>query len=118
MSTATQRQRQARAPAILGWAGLALVQLAWHLWLLPPARGAGPVLLLALLPLALPLLALRRLQRALIWTGIVALFYFCHGVAEAWSQPAERSLALAQIAFSLLLIGALGVSARQGRAAR
>lgn len=113
MSALSRGQRQARLAAVVGWAGLALVQLAWHLWLLPPQHGLGAVLVVALLPLALPLLALRRPQRALIWAGIVALFYFCHGVAEVWSMPAERMPAIAEIIFSVLLIGALGAGVRR-----
>jgi uncharacterized membrane protein len=45
--------------------------------------------------------------------GILSLFYFCHGVAEAWSMPAIRWLALAEIALTLLLIAALGAGVRR-----
>ena len=41
------------------------------------------------------------------------VFYFCHGVAEGWSSPSERWLALVEIALTLLLIGTLGVGARR-----
>jgi uncharacterized membrane protein len=70
---------------------------------------------IALVPLLLPLLALRNVRRALLWVGILALFYFCHGVAEAWSAPAERIPALLEIALTLLLIGTLGAGVRRPR---
>ena len=94
----------------MAWAGLLLLQLIWHASIAPPANGQiGLALLLVLPPLLLPLLALRRgPRRALLWVGIVSLGYFCHGVVAAWSIPEIRSLAMAEIALSLVLIGTLG----------
>ncbi len=71
------------------------------------------VLAITVVPLLLPLLALRDLRRALLWVGILALFYFCHGVAEAWSAPAKCVLALVEIGLTLLLIGALGAGVKR-----
>ena len=101
---------------LASWAALAALQLAWHGWLLPPQ--SMPVLLvlaIAVIPLLLPLAALRKPRRALLWVGILALFYFCHGVAEAWSSPVERMLATVEIALTLLLIGTLGAGVRHPR---
>ena len=62
----------------------------------------------------LPLFALRRdVRRALLWVGILALFYFCHGIAEGWSSSSERWLALVEIVLTLLLIGALGAGVQR-----
>jgi uncharacterized membrane protein len=98
------------------WTALAVLQWVWHGWLLPPQNmPVGLVLAVTVVPLLLPLLALRRPRRALLWVGILALFYFCHGVAEAWSAPTERALALAEIALTLLLIGSLGAGVRRPR---
>ena len=96
--------------ALLAWAALAALQIAWHAWLQPPQRlDTTLVLVVALLPLALPLLAFRRgPRRMLLWAGIVALAYFSHGVMEAWAAPAVRGLALAEALLAALLIGALG----------
>lgn len=108
------RRRYALIAGYAGWIGLIVLQLVWHVWLFPDAHDSlAAVLLLALLPLLLPALALRRPSRALIWAGMVALFYFSHGVAEAWSVPAERALALAEIGLSLLLILALGAGVQR-----
>jgi len=95
---------------LLAWAALALLQLAWHGWLFPAQlMPVWLVLLITVLPLLLPLFALRRdVRRALLWVGILALFYFCHGIAEGWSSSSERWLALVEIVLTLLLIGALG----------
>ncbi len=80
------------------WAAQAILQIAWHGWLLPPDRMPLVVaLLIALIPLALPLIV----------AGMVSLFYFCHGVTEAWASPAERTLALIEVALALVLIGSL-----------
>ncbi len=101
---------------LAAWAALALLQLLWHGWLLPPQSvPVALVLAIAVIPLLLPLAALRNVRRALLWVGILALFYFCHGVAEAWSAPTERALAIAEIALTLLLIGTLGAGVRRPR---
>lgn len=90
------------------WLAQGLLQIIWHAWLLPPQRMPVAVaLLIALLPLALPLAYWRTPQRALIAAGMVSLFYFCHGVAEAWASPPERALAAVEIALALVLIGSL-----------
>ena len=41
------------------------------------------------------------------------LFYFSHGVAEAWSSHRERWLALLEVALTVLLIGLLGAGVRR-----
>ena len=87
------------------WAALALLQVVWHAWLLPPAHMPIVVaLLLALLPLALPLLYWRTPARALLLAGMICLFYFCHGVAEAYAAPGERIFAMIEIALTVVVI--------------
>lgn len=87
------------------WGLLALLQVAWHAWWIPPqTMPIAVALTIALLPLALPLLYRRRPQRALLAAGMVALFYFCHGVAEAWASPQERLLAWLEIVLAIALI--------------
>lgn len=100
---------------LVAWAALVVLQLAWHGWLFPAQLiPVWLVLLLTIVPLLLPLLALRRdVRRALLWVGILALFYFCHGIAEGWSSSSERWLALVEIVLTLLLIGALGAGVQR-----
>ncbi|HEY3521452.1 MAG TPA: DUF2069 domain-containing protein [Rhodanobacteraceae bacterium] len=90
------------------WIAQAILQVVWHAWWLPPQRMPIAVALsIALLPLALPLAYWRSPPRALIAAGMVSLFYFCHGVAEAWASPPERVPASLEIALALVLIGSL-----------
>lgn len=101
---------------LLAWAALTALQFVWHAWLFPPQTlPTWLVLAIAAVPLLLPLLAIRNVRRALLWVGILSLFYFCHGVAEAWSAAGERGLALAEIILTLLLIGMLGAGVRHKR---
>lgn len=96
--------RTAQRIGFAAWAALALLQLIWHAWLLPPATMPIPVALaIALLPLAVPLLYWRNPRKALLLAGMIGLFYFCHGVAEAWAAPRERALALIEVALVVVL---------------
>ena len=99
---------------LVAWALLVVLQPVWHAWLFPP-QSVPPTLLLAItvIPLLLPLFAIRNVRRALLWVGILSLFYFCHGVSEAWSSAGERWLAVAEIALTVLLIGALGAGVKR-----
>jgi uncharacterized membrane protein len=93
----------------LAWAALVLLQPAWYLWLAPPENGKPLyALLLTLPPLLLPLLSLARPRRALLWIGIIALFYFCHGIVAAWAVPNARVPALIEALLCIALIGAIG----------
>jgi uncharacterized membrane protein len=99
---------------LLGWALLLLLQLTWHGWLFPPHQlSRWLVLACTAVPLLLPLFAIRDVRRALLWVGILSLFYFCHGVAEAWSSPGERWLAIAEIFLTTGLIAVLGAGVRR-----
>jgi len=100
----------------IAWAALVLLQPAWYFWLAPPANGRPWIaLLLTLPPLLLPLTALRtNPRRALLWAGIVALFYFCHGIVAAWVVPQARVPALAEALLCAMLIAALGRRKRRG----
>ena len=100
MSIATQRRI-----GFAAWAALALLQIVWHAWLLPPAyMPVAVALLIALLPLAIPLVHWRTPARALLLAGMVCLFYFCHGVAEAYAAPRERVFAVIEIVLAVVVI--------------
>ena len=102
---------------IFAWALLVALQFAWYLVIAPPAGGSPWIALALTLPaLLLPLFALRTgLRRALLWAGVVALFYFCHGVVAAWIAPAARAPALIESALCVVLIGAVGFLGRARR---
>ena len=110
----------ARALAQLGILGLLGLILSWHLLLEPPLRVpswfAAALHASPLIP-ALWLL-MRRSTRAPFFGALAALILFCHGVTEAWSAPATRALASAEIALSLMIIGGAswdGLKARFGK---
>jgi len=95
-------------------AALALLQLVWHVWLAPPAsRQLLPTLMLSIVPLLPGLwVCWQSLRRGVLIGGIVCLFYFCHGISVAYGDPTLRLPALAEIALSLIVIGASGWDAR------
>ena len=96
------------------WAALLVLQLIWHGWWFPPQHlPTWVVLAFTVIPLLLPLFALRNATRALLWVGILSLFYFCHGVAETWSSPSVRWLALIEVILTLFLIGTLGAGVKR-----
>ena len=94
-----------RRTGIAAWAALALLQVVWHAWLLPPVHTPlAATLVIALLPLAIPLLYWRTPSRALLLAGMIGLFYFCHGVVEAWMASAERVLAWIEMLLAVVMI--------------
>lgn len=96
------------------WFALIALQLLWHGLLdRPEHMPTWLVLAITVIPLLLPFTALPDLRRALLWVGILSLFYFCHGVAEAWSQPAVLWLALGEIGLTLLLVVSLGAGVKR-----
>ena len=69
-------------------------------------------------PLLLALATLAGAKRAPFWAGVLALFWFCHGVMVAWSRPAEAGYAWAEIVLALGIVLSSnwpGLSARFGR---
>lgn len=103
---------------IAAWLALTALQCAWYAWLFPPQHiPMWLALAIAVVPLLLPILALRNVHRALLWVGILSLFYFCHGIAESWSSAQERWPALLEVLLTLLLIGALGAGVKRKPAA-
>jgi uncharacterized membrane protein len=101
---------------VAAWIAQILLQCAWYAWLFQPQRVPTWLALgLAVIPLLLPLLAIGNVRRALLWVGMLNLFYFCHGVAESWSSAQERVPAMLEVLFALLLIGALGAGVKAKR---
>ena len=103
---------------LVAWSALVLLQLAWHGVMFPPTQLSMMLVLgITVVPLLLPVFSLPDKRRALLWVGILSLFYFCHGIAEAWSTPPERVPALLEIGLTLLLIGTLGAGVRRPKTA-
>ena len=58
---------------------------------------------------------LRRRRTAGFWAGVLALVWFSHGVMVAWTRPAERGFALAEVALSLAIVLAASVPGLRAR---
>ncbi|MGH8107038.1 MAG: DUF2069 domain-containing protein [Arenimonas sp.] len=71
----------------LGIVGLLLYQVFWHCLMAPPETApAWLVTLLFALPLIpVCVLAFIKHRTFAFWGGTLALFYFSHGVMEAWT---------------------------------
>jgi len=110
------RLRLARKFAAATLLALALLCLAWELWL-APLRPGGSLLALKALPLLLPLPGiLAGLRRTYLWASLLVLAYFAEGVMRAWSEGGlARGLAAAEIALSLAFFAAALAYARRTR---
>jgi uncharacterized membrane protein len=103
------------------WGLLIALQFAWYLFLAPPMVGSPWLALAVALPLLfLPLLAHEGgWRRVLFWCGVVALFYFCHGVVAAWvGGAAARVPAVLEAVLSVVLIGTVGWIGRRDKRRR
>ena len=103
--------------------GIALLALAvlYMAWFHDDRHAAAALLVFALPPLLLAWPAWRGDPRAAFWAGVLALFWFSHGVMVAYTRPPERLYAWLEIALALLVIGASswpGLQARFGRRRR
>jgi uncharacterized membrane protein len=92
--------------------------VAWELWL-APLRPGGSLAALKALPLSLPLAGIFAGKRYTYqWSSMLILAYFTEGVMRAWSETGlSRSLALAEVALSLVFFAAVVSYARLTRAA-
>ena len=100
--------RRTRAAALACLLALALLALAWEMWL-APLRPGGSWLALKCLPLLLPLGGLWRYRMYTYrWVSLFVWLYFTEGVVRASSDAlaASRALALAQTLLCLALFAA------------
>jgi len=111
---ATARYRRL-AVACVG--ALAVLALAWELWL-SPLRPGGSLLALKALPLVLAVPALWRGNlRAYQWWSMLILLYLCEGTVRAMSDPGTVGRVLGGIE-TLLAVIAYGAILGHVRAAR
>lgn len=102
------------------WIALIVLQFVWYLVIAPPVDGSPWIALALTLPaLVLPVFASKSgLRRVLLWVGVVALFYFCHGIVAAWIAPAARVPAIIESVLCVIVIASLGGAVRRDRALR
>ena len=85
-------------------ATLALLATLFAIWF---GRTPNPWVALAVFALPPALLAIGRWRgrrTAGYWSSVFALFWFSHGIMVAYSRPAERWFALAEVALALVII--------------
>ncbi len=100
------KTRLSHALTLLGYLGIMALLIAWYGWLAPPQVFSAPVVISVLgLPLFLVLRGLLHARpRAVAWSLFLSLFYFTHGIVEAYSNSQARWLALTEVALALCWI--------------
>jgi uncharacterized membrane protein len=106
-----------RLSATAALALLALVCLAWELWL-APLRPGGSFMALKALPLLLPLRGIAAGRRYTFqWSSILILAYFAEGVTRMWADEGiSRLLAASEVGLSLVFFASVVTYARLTRA--
>ena len=90
----------ARSLLTLALAALALVFVAWF-----GMRAEWVAVVVFALPVVACLAGVLAHRRAAgLWSGMLALLWFSHGVMVAWTRPGERGWALAEVALALVVI--------------
>jgi uncharacterized membrane protein len=85
-------------------AALLLLSLSFALWFRNDTHLIASLLIFAALPLLLAVALLLGANRAAFWAGVLALFWFCHGVMVAWSRPNEAGWAWMEIVLALIVV--------------
>lgn len=109
-----RRLRIIHAGALLALAGL------FSIWFLGRGHLATALVVFIAPPLLLAIGVLAGNRLATFFSGVFGLLWFCHGVMEAWAEPASRLLAVVEIALALVIITLAswpGLSARFGKRA-
>jgi uncharacterized membrane protein len=105
---ATDRTRRLAVACV---AALAVLAVAWELWL-APLRPGGSLLALKALPLALALPALARGRvRAYQWWSMLMLVYVCEGAVRAVSDPGPTGRLLGAVTLALSAIAWVAILA-------
>ena len=87
-------------------------------WLADDPRPGVALAVFALPPVVLAVARWRGHRRAAFWAGVLALAWFSHGVMAAWTRPAERGFAIAEIALALVVVVASSWPGLRARFAR
>ena len=69
-------------------------------------------------PVLLVIGILARRAAARFWAGVLALFWFSHGVMSAWTHRETAAHAWAEIALALLIVALVSVPGMRARFAR
>ena len=97
---------------LTGYFGLLLLLASWIIYFDSPTNSTTSLALIFILtPLLLGLRGLLNGKRyTFAWMSMLILFYFMHGVVEAWANqnPTLQILALIEVSFTVIIfIGAI-----------
>jgi len=88
---------------------LAIVLLAlaavFAVWFAHDRHWLASQLVFTAPPLLLALGVVTGRGKAMFWAGVLALFWFSHGVMSAWSHPETAHLAWLELLLALAVIG-------------
>lgn len=101
----------AQRPAVAGGAerGLLISALlalgaTYAVWLYDDNFPILALVVFALPPLALGVAVAAGRRTAGFWAGVLALFWFSHGVMLAWSEPSARGWAMLVVLLSVVVV--------------
>jgi uncharacterized membrane protein len=111
-SEPTARERRSRLVAVLATTALALLCLAWELWLAPTGHGT---LAIKALPLLLPLPGLWRYRLYTYrWLSLMVWLYVTEGLVRATSDRGlGAGLAAVEVGLGLIIFVACAAQVRQ-----
>ena len=106
--------------AALGIIALMMYQVLWHCMLAPPDKApAWIITLLFALPLIpVCILILIKHRTFAFWGGALALFYFSHGIMEAWAVRELWPLGMGEALISVWVIIASSTDGMKARFAK
>ncbi len=91
------------------------LSVLFSVWFYDSELRIAAMIFFTLPPLLLLAGVLRGSAKAAFWAGVLGLLWFCHGIMEAYTLPAQRGYATAELALAVIIILASswpGVSAR------
>lgn len=94
------------------------LSVLFSLWYHDSDARIAAMVFFTLPPLLLLVGVVRGNSKAAFWSGVLGLFWFSHGVMEAYTLVAERTYALAEVVLAIMIVVASswpGVSARFGK---
>ncbi len=97
---------------LVGYFGILILLSSWIIYFKPPTNSTISLSLIFILsPLLIALRGLLNGKRyTFAWSSMLILFYFMHGVVEAWANESTlvQILALIEVGFSVIFfIGAI-----------
>lgn len=98
-------------------AALLLLAGVYVAWFGARASSWAALAVFALPPAWLAVARLRGNRTAGFWASVLALFWFSHGIMVAWTRPAERGFALAEVALAVVVILAASLPGIRARSA-